>query len=169
MAIGPFCAKFGLVFPLVLSSSLALATPPTEAIQHFLQDAHGVVAELQLDNPNAESIVTVITEMLEDAKLVVAAFGEKHTQCAAQLARIIELYPEIDVWPAQQIRRDIEGGRALPAAEGCYPARDVVAHPAIVRAFARIGISSSQRVRLVNEMNEAIEHMEEILADLAQE
>lgn len=170
MATGPFCAKIGLISGLTFSPSFAMASDvPTAEIEHFLEGARAVVTELGLEAPNAESIVSTITGILADAKPVATAYGQKHAQCAEQLARLIELFPDIDTWSAQQIRRDIEAGAALPQAEGCYPARDIVAHPSIVRALARLGIQPSQRARLTREMNEAIEHMAEISEELGQE
>jgi hypothetical protein len=155
MVIGPFCAKLGAVSAVLLSPSLAFGEVPTEAIEKFLDGAQTVITELELDAPNAETIVTIITAILNHAKPVALAYSSQHQQCAEQLERMIELYPEIDAWRAQQIRRDIERGAALPQAEGCYPARDIVAHPAIVRAVSRSGIPPAQKPRLIRKMNEA--------------
>lgn len=169
MALASFCAKFGAVSGIALSSSWACAAAPTESITRYLAAAHAIVADLGHDAPNAQSIAASITDMLNDAKPVVTAYADRHTQCTAQLQRVLALYPEIDSWTGPQIRRDIEGGAALPPAEGCYPARDIIAHPAIVRAFARLGIQPEQRARLIREMNEAIEHMDDISIELTQE
>jgi hypothetical protein len=161
--------KLGLLAGLTVTSSLARAEVPSAAIESYLRGAQSVVAELRQEQPNAEMIATAITAILEDAKAISSAYAAKHTQCAEQIAEMINLYPAIDSWQAQQIRRDIEAATALPSAEGCYPARDIVAHPAIVRAIARQGIQAAQRSRLAHEMAEAIEHAEEIAADLSGE
>lgn len=163
-----FSKVVGCTAFVALNSSIGFADAP-QTIESYLQRAHLVVDELTLEQPNASAIVSNIDAMLEDAKPVVIAFGVKHGQCANQMDRVIELYPEIANWTAQEIRRNIEGAGMLPPAEGCYAARDIVAHPAIVRALSRSGIQSNQRQRLTNEMKEAIEHMEEIAAEFAGE
>ena len=150
-----------------LFATAALAEPPTAAVEAYMAGSQVIVAELNKSEPNVGTITTTITAMLEHAKPVVFAFGEKHTQCAEQLARMIELYPQIEIWSAAEIRRNIEAGSQLPRAEGCYAARDVVAHPAIVRAITRAGVLG-QQARLLREMNEAIEHMQEISTDLSE-
>jgi hypothetical protein len=159
----------GAVSAVLLSPSFAFGEVPREAIEKFLDGAQTVITELELEAPNADTVVTIITAILNHAKPVVSAYSEQHLQCTDQLRRMVELYPEIETWSSQQIRRDIEGGAALPQAQGCYPARDIVAHPAIVRAVSRNGIPPAQKPRLIREMNEAIEHMEQISADLGQE
>jgi hypothetical protein len=145
------------------------ADAPTAAIDRYLAHAEAIVDSLRQGNPDSAAIDASITTMLDEAQPVVTAYGELHTQCVQQLNQLLELYPQIETWTAQEIRRNIEAGQALPAAEGCYPARDVVAHPAIVRTFARAGIDATQHTRLLREMNEAVEHMEEIAAELGAE
>jgi len=151
---------------LAAQAALAKSPEPRDSIEEFLRDGRAVVAELEKPTPNLDGIVVTISAMLESAKPVVVAYGEKHSQCAEQLAKMLELYPQIDTWTAQEIRRGIEAANALPAAEGCYPARDIVAHPAIVRALIRAGLQPEQTPRLIREMNEALEHMQEISNEL---
>ena len=169
MHIGAYIVRFlGLSLSLTVSAT-AFGGVPEEEIAAYLQSARAIVASLEANRPDSVEIAVSITAMLENAKPVLVAFSEKHTQCATQLSRVVELYDQIDSWTAQEIRRNIEGGGVLPPAEGCYPARDVVAHPAIVRALARLGIQPAQHSRLIREMSEAIEHMEGISVDLRQE
>lgn len=132
----------------------------------FLAAADTVVAEIAAATPDVAFIDVTITSMLASAQPVISAFGVKYTQCAEQLAKVIALYPDINVWTPQEIRTKIEAGQALPPAQGCYPARDIVAHPAITRALVRPGFDPALRPRLGREMNEAIEHMAGIVADL---
>jgi|GEM_PF-1658281 len=158
----------GLVFTVFSVSNIAWALENPTAKKHaeeFLARAALFQEEIQKATPSSELIQNEITEMLESARQILPAWAEVHTQCAAQLAKVVELYPQIDVWTPQEIRRNIEGAIALPPAEGCYPGRDVVAHPAIVRALVRSGSIGEQRSRLAREMDEAIEHMEEIAAE----
>lgn len=144
----------------------AFAGDARDAADAFLTRADQVLAELQKADPSEQFVTSTIDAMLDDAAPVVTSYGELHTQCAAQLAKVIELYPQINLWTAQEIRRNIEGAQALPQADGCYPARDIVAHPAIVRVLSRTEITAASAPRLVREMNEAVEHMEEIRATL---
>lgn len=152
----------------LLLSPLALAEAPKAEADQYLEKAQAVVADLTTDGPNADEIVQTITDMLELAKPVITHWGTLHSQCAAQLAKVIELYPEIDAWTPQEIRRNIETGASLPQARGCYAGRDVIAHPAITRALAREGITADIQARLRAEMAEAIEHMTEIRAEFGQ-
>ena len=141
----------------------AFAQPaPQEAIEHYLEKGRTVLNQLALGSPDTVLIQDEITLMLELTKPVLTAYGQVRPQCQEQLAMISDLLPEINSWEPLEIRRRIEAAQGLPQAQGCYPARDVVAHPAIVRAIVRRGIDPSQQVRLVREMNEAVEHMEEI-------
>lgn len=135
---------------------------PQEAIEKYLEKGRLVLNQLALGNPDSAIIDDEITAMLELTKPVLQAYGEVRPQCQEQLAVVSELLPEINTWEPLEIRRRIEAAQGLPQAQGCYPARDVVAHPAIVRAMVRRGIEPAQQVRLVREMDEAIEHMEEI-------
>lgn len=155
-----------LILSLALAASPALAGTPKQAAADYLEKARTVAAALDEVTPDATLIADTITALLEDAKPVVAEYGVLHAQCAEQLAALIALYPDIDTWSPSRIRRDVEVGQALPQAQGCYPARDVVAHPAIVRAYARSGITPDLRARVKRELDEAIEHMEEIAAEL---
>lgn len=150
----------------LLVAPLALAgDSPAEKADAYIEKANAVVEALNTDGPDAEAIVLKITDLLEDAKTAITHWGTLHTQCVEQLAKVIELYPEIDTWTPQEIRRNIETGASLPQARGCYAGRDVVAHPAIVRAIARTGITAENQARLRAEMAEAIEHMTEIRAE----
>lgn len=153
---------------LLWSFGSATAETTDETINRYLITARAVVSELSTNNVSPDFVMESIDSLLEDAKPVLLAFAAKHTQCVAQLNRLIELYPEINVWTPLQIRENIEGAAALPRGRGCYPARDTVAHPAIVRALARAGIAPEIQPRLIAEMNEAIGHMEEIRLDLNQ-
>ena len=157
------------VLSLTLSGASFGSTPSTarESADAFLQKATEVSSELQRDNPNESAIIDNITAMLEDAIPVIHAFAAMNPQCAEQLNRVIELYPNINSWTAREIRLNIEAAQALPAAEGCYPARDIVAHPAIVRVLSRAEITSAVSVKLSRELAEAIEHMTEIRDTLA--
>ncbi len=148
------------------ASSIASAEVPMDEMTRYLANAQAIVDQLQSDGPDSTLVADAVTEMLELAKPVLIAFGERHTQCIAQLAKVVELYPEIDQWSAPDIRRNIEAAGSLPRASGCYPARDVIAHPAIVRAFARLGLQTSDRQGLLAEINEGIEHMQEIQQQL---
>ena len=73
---------------------------------------------LLLDEPSndldVETLRALEDALLEFAKPVVTEFGSLHSQCAAQIQKVIELYPEIAVWSPEQIRRDIEGAQAGP-------------------------------------------------------
>lgn len=149
---------------LVAPLALADETPADKADQ-YLEKANAVVEALNTDGPNAEEIALTITALLEDAKPVITHWATLHTQCTEQLAKVIELYPMIDAWTPQEIRRNIESGAALPSARGCYAGRDVIAHPAITRAIARTGITAENQAQLRREMAEAIEHMTEIKAE----
>ncbi|MCX6125741.1 MAG: hypothetical protein NTV34_13495 [Proteobacteria bacterium] len=133
----------------------------------FLQKAAAVSSELHQENPNENAIIESITAMLEDAIPVIHAFAAMNPQCAEQLNRVIQLYPEISGWTAREIRLNIEAAQALPAAEGCYPARDIVAHPAIVRAMSRAEITAAVAAKQSRELAEAIEHMTAIRDTLA--
>lgn len=147
-------------------SQIALADNARSSADAFLQNSDFVLAELGNANPSEENISAYIDEMLHHAIPVIRAYSEQHPQCETQLNKVIELYPEINVWTPQEIRRNIEGAQALPAAEGCYPARDIVAHPAIVRALSRTEITEALNFRITRELQEAVEHMEEIKAGL---
>jgi hypothetical protein len=150
----------------ISNSALAFENPVAKKLaEDFLVRAAFVQEEIQKPTASPELIQSEITEMLENARYILPAWSEIHTQCTAQLAKVIELYPQIAVWTPQEIRQNIEGAIALPPAEGCYPGRDVVAHPAIVRALVAGGVVPEQRGRLLREMGEAIEHMEEIAAE----
>lgn len=146
-----------LVVPLALAGET-----PAEKADQYLEKANAVVEALNTDGPDAEVIAETVTALLEDAKPVITHWATLHTQCAEQIAKVIELYPEIDAWTPQEIRRNIETGASLPQARGCYAGRDVIAHPAITRAIARSGITAENQVQLRREMAEAIEHMTEI-------
>ena len=135
---------------------------PLESIERYLESGRTVLNQLALGNPDSLLIEDEISKMLELTKPVLAAYGEVRPSCKEQLTVISDLLPEINTWEPLEIRRRIEAAQGLPQAQGCYPARDVVAHPAIVRAIVRRGIDPSQQVRLAREMGEAIEHMEEI-------
>ena len=162
-----------MVRPVVTASILSLlfaplslaGEAPTAEADQYLETANAVVASLNTDGPNAEEIVSSITDMLELAKPVITHWGVLHSQCAEQLAKVIELYPQIDTWTPAEIRRNIETGASLPSARGCYAGRDVIAHPAITRAIARDGITADNQARLRAEMAEAIEHMTNIRAE----
>lgn len=161
--------KNALGLTLLLSAApSAVAATLAQNIDSYLDRARGVVTELAQPTPSDTAIVESIDVMLNLAREVLQAYGVAHPQCATQLARVLELYPEIEAWTAQEIRMNIEVGRALPQGSGCYPARDIIAHPSIVRALARSGISATPAARLTAEMNEAIEHMEEIRDELVQ-
>lgn len=134
----------------------------SDHVQLYLASGRGIVTLLGTENPSSATIVSTVDGMLENAKPVLVQYGKKHPQCAAQVAKIIEFYPQIATWTAAEIRSNIEGAAALPPAEGCYAGRDVIAHPSIVRALARPGIAANQRARLIREIKEGIEHMEEI-------
>lgn len=150
----------------VLMAGIASAeedvTNVSDHIQRYLASGQDIVTLLGTANPSSTAVVSTIDNMLEEAKPVLTFYSQKHTQCAAQVSKILELYPQIATWTAAEIRTKIEGAAALPPAEGCYPGRDVIAHPAIVRALARPGIAPDQKARLIREMKEAIKHMEEI-------
>lgn len=161
-----FVCKLIAVILFGAKSLLAIADAPHQSIQNYLNLGQQVIAELNQRTPNADTIIENITQMLEEAKPAVAAFANKNTQCKEQLTHMLNLYPEIDRWSAQEIRRNIEAARSLPQAEGCYAARDIVAHPAIVRAIARTNLSSVPSHRLIHEIDEAIEHMQEIASSL---
>jgi hypothetical protein len=150
----------------LLSPSLALADngDAKAAAQSYLQGGQGIVDTLNSAAPDYAAVLTGIDQMLENAKPVARAFAVLHPQCADQIAALIDLYPQINTWTALQIRNQIEIGDALPAADGCYAARDIVAHPAITRALIRAG--NPQPRRLLREMNEGIEHMQEIAGEL---
>ena len=79
---------------------------------------------------------------------------------------MLDVYLGINVWNAKESRKYIEAGTALPQAKGCYPARDIVAHPAIVTALARVPIDLGLRRKMIAEMNEATAPMEKILEDI---
>ena len=153
-------------FLLALASSPAAASTLEESIDAYLAAADDVGASLRSTNPDESLIVSKIDTMLTEAIPVLQAFSTVHIQCAEQLNKVIELYPEIATWSALQIRNNIEGAAALPRARGCYPARDVVAHPAIVRANARSAIALPQREGLLAELNEAVEHMTQLKVEL---
>jgi hypothetical protein len=133
-----------------------------ETMERYLGKARGVLNQLALGNPNRDIINEEITAMIDLAKPVLRAYAGVRPQCQQQLERVIELLPEVETWSPQEIRKQIEAAQGLPQAEGCYPARDIIAHPAIVRAIVRQGIDPSRQGRLAREMDEAIEHMEEI-------
>ncbi|MBC7765763.1 MAG: hypothetical protein H7Y41_04680, partial [Hyphomonadaceae bacterium] len=98
-----------LTFAAAAISSIARADAPTQEIGDFLAKGQAIVVSLEDGSADSAVIVSEIDAMLELAKPVVTAYGEVHTQCAAQLARVIELYPEIAVWTPQEIRQNIEG------------------------------------------------------------
>lgn len=132
------------------------------SMERYLETGRDVLNELARGAPDSAKIEADISAMIDLTKPVLAAYSELKPQCQQQLDKVIELLPEIELWSPQEIRHQIEAAQGLPQAQGCYAARDIVAHPAIVRAFVRQGFDSSQQVRLAHEMDEAIEHMEEI-------
>lgn len=159
--------KTFVAVPFLLLTPTAFADQtPQEAARAYLESAHTVLDEVQKTAADANLVIAEIDALLENAKPVITAWAGTHTQCAEQVAKVIELYPEINVWTPTEIRQKIEGGQALPAAEGCYAGRDVVAHPAITRALVRTGITAQSVTRLTREMNEAVEHMEEIATEI---
>lgn len=162
-------SRLSSILFLFAMSTPAAANSAREAAENYLNGARAVVTELNQEQPRGEWIASKITEILDYAKPVTQAFANMHSQCKEQLDQLLLLYPTIESWSALEIRRNIEAGLALPAAEGCYPARDIIAHPAIVRSIAINGIQESQKTRLIREMDEAIEHMEEIATDLITE
>lgn len=150
-SVGVFC---------LLASSFAVADS-SSPVAMYLELAHTVVASIEAGNEPAAKNVSRIDELLEHAKPIVDLYARNHPACHDQLKRMVELYPEIAKWTPKEIRENIERAKALPEAVGCYPARDIVAHPAIVRALLQSTTVTSTS-RLVAEMNEAIEHAEEI-------
>jgi hypothetical protein len=146
----------------LISSASYAQSDVFQAVDDYLSNGRLVLNELARGKPEANAIEQGIDNMLQLAIPVIGAFASVKPQCQKQLDRMIELFPEIDQWSAQDIRLKIEAAQGLPAAEGCYAARDVVAHPAIVRALVRKGFSPDQQLRLVREMDEAMEHMEEL-------
>ncbi len=158
---------FGILLLTLSPSVLAQNTELSEATALYLQEAKAVVDKLPTPEKNQE-IVAHIDALLEAAKPVVTAFGQRHGQCQEQLEVLLNLYPQIASWSAAEIRQNIEVGKALPAARGCYAARDVIAHPAIVRVYARQAYDIEKAPGLIEEMQEAIEHMEELERELAQ-
>ncbi len=152
-----FVLGFGMGnHPLYAEESLS------ETIDQYLGKARGVLNQLALGSPDRNLIDGEITAMLDLAKPVLKAYVGIRPQCQLQLERVLELMPELETWGPQEIRKQIEAAQGLPQAEGCYPARDIIAHPAIVRALVRQGIDPSRQARLAREMDEAVEHMEEI-------
>ncbi len=145
---------------LPLTTAQASTASLEAAMDSYLNGANSIVVDLQQPDSNPEWVVSTITQMLDEARPVVTTFGQKYLQCEQQLAAMLDLYPQIDTWTPLQIRQNIERGTALPSASGCYAARDIIAHPAIVRAIAREGIAEASKRRLLQEMDEAIEHME---------
>jgi predicted outer membrane protein len=151
----------------LFASASAFAETPKEAIENFIAKGQSVMEELDQEAPSAEAIETSINEMLESAKPVLVAYSEKNAGCKEQLDKIIELYPEIDTMTPKEIKKNIEGGAALPeGGDECYAARDIIAHPAIVRATVRLGMENAKVAKLKKEMEEALEHAEEIGAEL---
>lgn len=150
-------------------ATLGFGATPAETAAKYLADAQAIVETLNTTTPDVQLIDANVTAMIDQIDPVIAAFSQMNSQCTEQLTQMLALRPEVNVWTAQEIRRNIEAGASLPKAEGCYAARDVVAHPAIVRALARAGIQDGQQTRLLREISEAIEHMEEIQATLGQE
>jgi hypothetical protein len=151
---------------LLICPSLAFADgqDAKAAAQSYLTHGQAIVDTVSSDTPDYPGALIQIDQMLEDAKPVAQAFASLHSQCADQVAKMIELYPQINTWTAIEIRRNIEAGDALPPADGCYAVRDIVAHPAITRALIRAG--NPQPQRLLREMAEGIEHMQEIAGEL---
>ncbi|MGE0174180.1 MAG: hypothetical protein AB7T49_15390 [Oligoflexales bacterium] len=151
----------------LLGSASSFAGTPSESIDEFIAKGNSVLEQLDQESPSSDTIVTTINEMLESAKPVLVAYGEKNPECKAQLDKVIELYPEIDTWTAKEIKKNIEGGKVLPEGpKTCYPPRDIIAHPAIVRATVRDGLENAKIQKLKKEMEEAIEHAEEIASEL---
>jgi hypothetical protein len=139
---------------------------PIEAVNSYLDDTRAVIDEINLDVPNAQKIVSTIGQMLDLIPSINAKFTTLHPECKTQLDALNGLLPQVDVWSAVEIRRNVEAGVALPAGgQSCYPARDLVAHPAIVRALTRVQDPQTIRARLLREINEALEHGEEIAAE----
>ena len=154
-----------LIPAIVLTTGIASAEEEasvSDQVQFYLASGRAVVTLLGTDNPSSATVVSTIDGMLASAKPVITFYGQKHPQCADQMNAIIELFPKIATWSAAEIRSNIESAAALPQAVGCYAGRDVIAHPSIVRSLARPGIAANQKARLIREMNEGIEHMEEI-------
>ncbi len=153
---------------LLTSQKLFAADAPlAESIRSYLVLAESVLSQLEAEGGgDAPLIVNTIDALLDEAKPVVLAYGAKYTQCSEQLTALVNLYPSLAQWSAQEIRQNVEVGKALPSAKGCYPARDIVAHPAIVRVLAREGLDPEKSKELIEEMREAVEHMEEIGQDL---
>lgn len=134
-----------------------------ESVEQYLENGRAVLNQLAREHPDAAKIEVDISVMIELTKPVLEAYAGLKPQCQQQLEKVLELLPEIDTWEPQEIRRQIEAAQGLPPAQGCYAARDIVAHPAIVRAIVRRGGSGpTQQMRLAREMDEAMEHMEEI-------
>lgn len=157
------CFSSGLMILGALTFSKAtLASEASSSATMFLDHALMVSEELHKGNPDETTIVNLVTSMLTEAVPVIKAYIVLQPQCSDQLLKVINLYPSIEQWSAQEIRLNIEAAQALPAGENCYPARDIVAHPAIVRALSRTELTSATAKRLTYEIEEAIEHMKEI-------
>jgi hypothetical protein len=158
--------SFALGSFVLLCPTLALADNDAAkaAAQSYLQEGQAIVDNFNSAAPDYSAALTGLDQMLENAKPVAQAFATLHPQCADQIAAMLDLYPQINTWSAVEIRRQIEAGDGLPPADGCYAARDIVAHPAITRALIRAG--SPKPSRLVREMGEGIEHMQEIQGEL---
>ena len=130
-------------------------------IASYLANSQTIVDQIKSTSFDSQVIVSSIDSMLNEVSPVLQAYSAVFPLCKEQLDKVIELLPQIETWTAQEIRTNIEAGKALPATNGnCYPARDVVAHPAIVRALVKTGGASA--TRLLREINEAIEHMTDI-------
>lgn len=156
-----------LVWAGLSMTATAWANDAKVAAANYLATGQSVIEHIQQDVVDLAQVELGINDMLEQTKAVLPAYAAQHQQCAQQLARLLELFPELEVWTAREIRQNIERGTVLPPAEGCYPGRDIVAHPAIVRRVLRDqGVRPELKPRLVAELDEAIEHMSAIAQDL---
>ena len=135
---------------------------PQAAHDAYLDFGEKIENELAKPIPSREQLIRDLDLMLEQSIPVVQAFAGFREVCTAQLNQLLLILPEIRAWSSEDIRINIEIGKALPKATGCYPARDIIAHPAIVRAFLLNTITRIDKKQLLDEMVEAIEHMQEI-------
>ena len=142
---------------------------PLEAVQSYLLHTHAVIDEINSQAPAAQVIAQHVGEMMALIPTIHGEYSVRHPGCKAQLVALDGFLPQLANMSAVDIRRNIEAGTALPPGSAdCYPARDIVAHPAIVRSLAVGQNPAAIRTRLLREINEALEHGGEIEAEFAQ-
>jgi hypothetical protein len=138
-----------------------------QALGRYESEAQALFQAIEAQSPGPQ-IAQRADELIALSRVIAAGFVQAQPTCSEYLGAVLGALDQLDRLSSEQLEHDYHQDDALPSAPAlCYHAKDLVVHPASVRALLREGDDAERRAQMGREIQEVLGHIQAVRSQLA--